>query len=282
VSAPLIDWFPAETKLINKSLKELLIKEEHSLGEQKLIEAINYTLLSGGKRFRAILSGLTAKCLGQNFEYSLPYGMAVEMIHTYSLIHDDLPCMDNDDLRRGQPSNHKAFDETTALLAGDALQSYAFYLLSKSYKSIGTPKSSALSCLSKAAFQMVLGQSLDLSKEVFVDQEYIKEMHLKKTGAIINASVVGMAYLCKAETSLVNALDVFSKSLGLAFQIADDIQDYDPNKVDEKNIVSVMGHDKSIEYLAALSGEAKKSLKLFKPELVESFNDLIDYNLTRV
>ena len=195
MSAPLTDWFSAETKLINKSLSELIVTDKYAFGEKKLADAINYTLLSGGKRFRAILSGLTAKCLGQSFEYSLSYGMAVELIHTYSLIHDDLPCMDDDDERRGKPANHKVYGEANALLAGDGLQAYAFYLLAKSYKSIGEPKGKAISCLSKAAFQMVMGQAMDLDTEQEVTMSLVNDIHLKKTGALINASVVGLSLI---------------------------------------------------------------------------------------
>ncbi len=270
--------FSTEIKLINKYLDEVFIADDYFSSEKNLIESINYSLLSGGKRFRPLLSGLTSQLLGKNFSFALPYGAAIELIHCYSLIHDDMPAMDNDDTRRGQPSHHIKFGETKSLLAGDALQAYAFSLVAKNYKVVA---STAMHVLSRSAFNMVLGQALDLDPPAEINLDYIEKVHAKKTGALINASVLGAAYLCEAETETINRLDVFSKKLGIAFQVADDIQDFNEGKKEPINCVNFLGIEKSLELLTKVSKECEESLSAFG-EQADNFKFLIGYNQSRI
>jgi farnesyl diphosphate synthase len=194
-------------------------------GPARLWDAIGYALLGGGKRLRPALVCATAEAFGGpagEGSLALRFGCALEMIHTYSLVHDDLPCMDDDDLRRGRPTVHKAFDEATAVLAGDALQSLAFEHLLAAPSADGRPASLAL-LLAAGATRMVEGQSLDLEAETRrPDLEGVLDLQARKTGALLAASVVGGAI---AATGSDQGLRPVGLKLGLAFQIADDLLD---------------------------------------------------------
>jgi farnesyl diphosphate synthase len=194
-------------------------------GPARLWEAIEYALLGGGKRLRPALACATAEAFGApTGEGTLPlrFGCALEMIHTYSLVHDDLPCMDDDDLRRGRPTVHKAFDDATAVLAGDALQSLAFEHLLGGPAEDGRPARLAM-LLASGATRMVEGQSLDLEAETRrPDLEGVLDLQSRKTGALLAASVVGGAI---AATGSDQGLRPVGLKLGLAFQIADDLLD---------------------------------------------------------
>ncbi len=197
--------------------------------------AMEYSLLAGGKRVRPILCLTTAKMCGLEMEKILPFACAIEMIHTYSLIHDDLPAMDDDDLRRGKPSNHKQFGEAMAILAGDALLSDAFVFMTSvssccSTGSVGAEQSlRALAYLGRAvgSHGMVGGQVLDMQYTGKKDLrlEHLRAMHAMKTGALLQASCVCGALLAGAELSMVQSLERYGAALGTAFQIADDILD---------------------------------------------------------
>jgi geranylgeranyl pyrophosphate synthase len=194
-------------------------------GPARLWAAIEYALLGGGKRLRPALVCATAEAFGApTGEGTLPlrFGCALEMIHTYSLVHDDLPCMDDDDLRRGRPTVHKAFDDATAVLAGDALQSLAFEHLLGGPAEDGRPARLAM-LLASGATRMVEGQSLDLEAETRrPDLEGVLDLQSRKTGALLAASVVGGAI---AATGSDQGLRPVGLKLGLAFQIADDLLD---------------------------------------------------------
>jgi len=201
-------------------------------GPPRLWEAIGYALLGGGKRLRPALVCATAEALGTPAgEGSLPlrFGAALEMIHTYSLVHDDLPCMDDDDLRRGRPTVHKAFDEATAVLAGDALQSLAFeHLLAVPAPDGREARLAAL--LAGGATRMVEGQSLDLEAETRPPGlDGVIDLQSRKTGALLAASVVGGAI---AATGSDQGLRPAGLKLGLAFQIADDLLDLTASTAD--------------------------------------------------
>jgi farnesyl diphosphate synthase/geranylgeranyl diphosphate synthase type II len=194
-------------------------------GPARLWEAVGYALLGGGKRLRPALVCATAEALGASAgEGTLPlrFAASLEMIHTYSLVHDDLPCMDDDDLRRGRPTVHKAFDEATAVLAGDALQSLAFeHLLAGSDADPRPGRLAAL--LASGATRMVEGQSLDLEAETRPPGlDGVLDLQARKTGALLAASVVGGAI---AATGSDQGLGPVGQRLGLAFQIADDLLD---------------------------------------------------------
>ena len=192
----------------------------------RLVEAMRYAVLGGGKRIRPLLTCATATSLGAPLDHALIPGCAVEFLHAYSLIHDDLPSMDDDDLRRGRPSCHKAFDEATAILAGDALQALAFECVS------GAPGLSAETRIEMAGTLarsvghagMVGGQALDIAATgASLELEQLRSMHSAKTGALISASVrLGVLI---GGNGAIPGLDAFGEQLGLAFQVVDDVLD---------------------------------------------------------
>lgn len=196
-----------------------------------LQEAMSYTLGNGGKRLRPSLFLLTADLYGKDSENLLPFAAGLEMIHTYSLIHDDLPAMDNDAYRRGKPTNHKVYGEGQAILAGDALLSEAFYLMASLKET--EPAERVLGAISYAADYaglggMVYGQSLDLlGEEKTLTAKELQGIHYYKTGALLSLSFVCGAVLGSAPQRDVESLDRFGRSLGLAFQITDDILDHE-------------------------------------------------------
>ncbi|MEK6771929.1 MAG: farnesyl diphosphate synthase [Pseudomonadota bacterium] len=197
----------------------------------RLHEAMRYATLNGGKRVRAALVYLTGEALGAD-EHALDApACAVELIHAYSLVHDDLPCMDNDDLRRGRPSCHRAYDEATALLVGDALQSLAFELLAGDPALVIDParRAEMIVLLARAAGStgMAGGQAIDLaSVGTALTPELLEDMHRRKTGALIHAAaMLGVLAAPAVAPGTHAALDRYARAVGLAFQIADDILD---------------------------------------------------------
>lgn len=195
--------------------------------QKTLFDAMQYSLLAGGKRLRPIFVYDFCRMCGGNWENAAPFAAAVEMIHTYSLIHDDLPCMDNDDFRRGNPTNHKVFGEAIAVLAGDALLTSAFTQLSiANYPSDIRIK--AVEELSVAAGElgMVGGQVLDIqSEERQCTKQEVIDIQSRKTGALIQASCVLGVLAGEGDTSKIDAARHFASHIGLAFQIRDDILD---------------------------------------------------------
>jgi len=193
----------------------------------RLIEAMRYAVLAGGKRIRPLLVLATAECLGAGRVDALPAACAVELIHAYSLIHDDLPAMDDDDLRRGRPTVHVAFDEATAILAGDALQALAFEVIA----SADLPAERRLAmtaCLARAvgADGMVGGQALDMAatgRALTLDE--LETLHRGKTGALLTAAVTLGALTTDAPAPVRHALSRYGDAIGLAFQIVDDLLD---------------------------------------------------------
>ena len=201
----------------------------HSNNLQKSIyEAMNYSLFAGGKRLRPIIMLEVCKMLGGEIEQVMPFACAIEMIHTYSLIHDDLPAMDNDDLRRGKPTSHKVFGEATAILAGDALLNKAFEIISSSeFKNIKNALRS-LSVLSTASGTegMIGGQVIDIESEgKKIEYETLLTLHSLKTGALISAAGKIGAIMAGANEEEISAVDKYCKNLGIAFQIQDDLLD---------------------------------------------------------
>jgi len=243
-----------------------------------LNESIRYSLLAKGKRLRPILCLASCETFNGNLTQAMPVACAIEMIHTYSLIHDDLPSMDNDSLRRGVPTNHKVYGESTAILAGDALLTDSFNLIVK--ESIKKKLSTDVVCelvslLSKACGSegMVEGQLLDLEtdKKKNVSISDLKSLHLLKTGALISASTVAGAIVTGAKKEEVKNLKKFSDAIGLAFQIKDDlIDDTGAGKTgksggsDKKNkkstYLTVLGREKSMSLIEDLTKKANHSL----------------------
>ena len=203
-----------------------------------LREAMAYSLLAGGKRLRPVLVLLACEACGGEVESAIPAACALEMVHTYSLIHDDLPAMDDDDLRRGRPTCHKQFGEAMAILAGDALLTLAFEILAKE---IQPPEIAAACCADLAsaagAVGMVGGQVADLTAEEECRKpsyqpslEHLEGIHRRKTGRLLTCGLVMGARIAGAEKSLLNRLETYGKSVGLAFQIADDLLDVTGNQ----------------------------------------------------
>lgn len=196
----------------------------------RLAAAIHYAVTNGGKRVRPALALGAAQAVGADMTLAEPAALAVELIHCYSLVHDDLPCMDDDDWRRGKPTTHKAFDEATALLAGDSLQALAFLLLARAPLPAAQVQAQ-LAVLAQAALDMTVGQALDMAAQgqSALTQDALATIHRHKTGALIRAAVAMGAQAGAASTAELAALDQFARKLGLAFQVQDDVLDVTGN-----------------------------------------------------
>tara|TARA_Y100001968_G_scaffold331320_1_gene385642 strand:+ start:6757 stop:7659 length:903 start_codon:yes stop_codon:yes gene_type:complete len=211
--------------LVEEALNQALRAEEPAL----LRDAMRYSLLAGGKRLRPILCLASCELAGCDTEKAMPTAVALEMIHTMSLIHDDLPAMDNDDLRRGMPTNHKVYGDAIAILAGDALLTRAFEMVS--IRTLGVPSERLLKIvgelsLAAGAPGLVGGQVVDLESEgKEVDLKTLEYIHLHKTGALLRACVTCGALIGGASQDLLDALSIYANGIGLAFQIVDDILD---------------------------------------------------------
>ncbi len=258
---------------VNNWLEECL--KNSGTYNKKIYEAMDYSLNAGGKRIRPMLLLLTYMLYKKDFENVLPLAGAVEMIHTYSLIHDDLPCMDNDDLRRGKPTNHKVFGDAVAVLAGDALLNEAMNEMFKYCidKDRGAIKACNIISQSAGAEGMVGGQIVDILSEntkIPIDQLYY--MHSKKTGALIKSSIVAGAVLGGASEADIKHLEHYGQKLGLGFQIKDDILDIvgdtgvlgkntksDLNK-NKTTFITVYGFNKCIEMCNSITGECVEVL----------------------
>jgi geranylgeranyl diphosphate synthase type II len=247
-------------------------------GQFKVAEAMKYSLLNGGKRIRPVLALEFARACGGSREDCLPLACAIEYIHTYSLIHDDLPCMDNDDLRRGKPSCHKEFDESTALLAGDALLTHAFEIISSCDLS-DDKKVMAVSLLAQnsGVAGMIGGQVIDLLFEQ--GNPTVKELltvYKLKTGALISAACLLGCISAGATDEQLTAASKFAYSLGIAFQIQDDILDIigdekelgKPVGSDEQNnkktYATIVGIEKAKNDVKRLTDNAVKQLDYFE------------------
>ena len=222
-------------RLQKRSNEQLVRCLDQAKAPEKLSEAMRYSVVNGGKRIRPILVYLTAEALGADLRLADKPATALELIHAYSLVHDDLPAMDDDDFRRGKASCHKQYDEATAILAGDALQTLAFQVIADTDKLSATIRIALISDLAKAVGVdgMVSGQALDLSHENNdVDLKELKHMHDLKTGALITTSVRFGGLVAEADKTTLALITDFGKALGLAFQIRDDILDATGNDSD--------------------------------------------------
>ena len=263
---------------------------------QKLIyDAMSYSLFAGGKRLRPVIMLMVCDMLGGIEADVLPFACAMEMIHTYSLIHDDLPSMDNDDLRRGKPTNHKVFGEAIAILAGDALLNKAFEITSSHcYKN---PKNvlKALSILSTSSGTegMIGGQVVDIEAEskTLLENELLY-LHKLKTGAIIRSSGVIGAVMSGADEAQIKAIDEFCLNLGIAFQIQDDILDImgnqellgkpvgSDNENNKTTFVTLFGIEKSKEAVDEYTFRAISALDIFSDK-AQPLKDLANYLINR-
>lgn len=220
----------------NKQYCELIDRQmEHFLkptgtAYDEVLRAMSYAVMNGGKRIRPILTLEFCRIHGGKVEDALPYACAIEMVHSYSLVHDDLPCMDDDDLRRGNPSCHKQFDEATALLAGDGLLTKAFEVMSNAPLAVKHP-AAALHCVGilstyAGTSGMIGGQVMDLAQEgKTVTKQELSDMHLLKTGALIRAACQMGSRIATADFGAQHTAAMFGQHLGLAFQLVDDVLD---------------------------------------------------------
>lgn len=210
--------------LINESIDNLY--QEKAISSQ-LNESIVYSLKAGGKRVRPVLLMTTLESLGGNPRDGLAFGLAVEMIHTYSLIHDDLPAMDDDDYRRGKLTNHKVYGEATAILAGDALLTDSFQqIISADYSDAAKIKLLALLSHAAGSRGMVAGQMLDMESEnKSIDMETLETIHHHKTGDLIFASIYAAGIILDLDDNILKSLEKVGRNIGLMFQIKDDILD---------------------------------------------------------
>lgn len=252
-------WAQAKQQRIEHVLAMHL--PETSVTPTTLHEAMRYAVLGGGKRVRALLCYAAATLAGSSEAEADAGASAVELIHAFSLVHDDMPCMDDDDLRRGKPSCHKQYDEATALLVGDALQSLAFEMLAQS-QAPHALKQVALLAQATGSRGMCGGQSIDLSSTGQpMTQAALEQMHQYKTGALIHAALLLGAYSAPAPTpALLQTLDSFSCHIGLAFQVVDDILDV---TADSATLGKTAGKDADQHkstYVSVLGLEASQAL----------------------
>lgn len=261
---------------------------------KKIHEAMRYSLLAGGKRVRPVLCVASCELVGGDEATAMPAACAIEMIHTMSLIHDDLPCMDNDDLRRGKPTNHKVFGEDVAVLAGDALLALAFEHIAAA--TVGVPPARILRAISELAKAvgsegLVAGQVVDLSSEGLQDVglEQLEFIHVHKTAALLEGSVVLGAILGGGSDEEVERLRKFARCIGLLFQVVDDILDVTKSsqelgKTAGKDLVAdkvtypkLLGLEKSREFAEELNKQAKEQLLGFDLEKAMPLISLANY-----
>ena len=247
------------TCLINEELDRLI--KTQNCPEKELLESMKYSLMAGGKRLRPALVLEGYRLFKDDYEKAVPFACAMEMVHTFSLIHDDLPAIDNDDLRRGKPTNHKVFGESTAILAGDGLLDYAYKVIASDLQNLDNieNKVKAFKIFSDNVFDMIKGEYVDIEnegKDILISE--LMYMHDNKTAALIRASLTMGATLAGATNDEIKVLTEYANIIGLTFQIRDDILG---EVGDEKVLGKPIGHDKTkgkrtfVTVLGGLSNE---------------------------
>ena len=293
----MIDAYQASSQArVNAALERLFVAPAPELA--RLYEAMRYSVMNGGKRVRPLLAYAACQALGAAPEQANGAACAVELIHAYSLVHDDLPAMDDDDLRRGQPTTHKAFDEACAILAGDGLQSLAFSaLLDPRLNTLDAEtRLRMVTALAQAAGPagMVGGQAIDLgSVGVKLDRTALEYMHRHKTGALIEASVqLGALASGRARPEDLHALNIYARAIGLAFQVQDDILDVEGDTAtlgkqsgadaarDKPTYPSLMGLAAAKTYALELRDQAINALRPFDAA-AEPLRELARYIVER-
>jgi geranylgeranyl diphosphate synthase type II len=290
-------YLTQKREVVDKAL-EVLVPNAKSY-PPRVFEAMRYTLFAGGKRVRPILAIASAEALGAKTSGLLPVAGTLELIHTYSLIHDDLPAMDDDDFRRGRPTCHKVYGEAMAILAGDGLLNMAFEALSDPRRLRAIPPGRLVAImreisLASGVFGMIGGQVVDMESEgKEVDFPTLEYIHTRKTGALIRASVRVGALYAKASEKRLKALTRYGEMVGLAFQIADDILDIvgtqeeigkdvgSDLKKGKKTFPSFYGLEESRRRANEVAGHAVAALKDFDRK-ADPLRELATYIVTRV
>ena len=280
LKAPLFDltaWTDRQLNTIEQALSSWVASPDEMPAPAGLGDAMRYAVLDGGKRLRPLLVVAACEAVGGNADAALRAGCAVELIHAYSLVHDDMPCMDNDVLRRGKPTVHVKFGEASALLAGDALQALAFEFLTPDDGTVDAQTQARLCRMlaQSAGFRgMAGGQAIDLaSVGLSLTSVQLHEMHRLKTGALLQASVMMGAACGAASPAAQNALNDYGAAVGLAFQVVDDILDVTADAAtlgktagkdaaqDKPTFVSLLGLEASEKYARQLLAQALASLR---------------------
>jgi len=272
--------------IIDKALDEYLPQEENA--PSIIHKAMRYSVFGGGKRIRPILTLATAELFGKDTESVIKTACGIELIHTFSLIHDDLPSIDNDDFRRGKPSSHKVFGEAIAILTGDALLVSGFDLIVKNMEVKEIKKQSILKVIKETSFyigteNMLGGQVEDVTlNDEDIAKEYLVNLYMKKTAALICLSIRAGAILSGANQRQLRALTKYAENIGLAFQIIDDMLDImqDQRDAGKRNYANIFGMKESKIESEKLIEEAKDSLKIFNSN-AETLRNIADYLLTR-
>lgn len=260
--------------IVDNELQKYLEKKE--CPEKILNESMEYSLMAGGKRLRPILVIATYELFEQNIEKCLPYAVAIEMVHNFSLIHDDLPGIDNDDFRHGKPTNHKKFNEATAILAGDGLLNNAYIVLSKDLENTEDleelkTKIKLFNEFSLAIDRMIAGEYVDTEYEgKEISENYLEYIHLNKTGALLTLSVRMGAILANVDKKTLEDLTNYASKIGLAFQIKDDILSEEGN---EEVLGKPVGNDKKLGKCTYVSkyglDGAKEKLRKITEEAID-------------
>lgn len=257
-----LDEFTDIADIVDRHLANYMFRAD--VPQKTIYEAMEYSLMSKGKRIRPVLCISTCRMLNGNEIDVIPFACAIEMIHTYSLIHDDLPAMDNDDYRRGKLTNHKVFGEAIAILAGDALLNKAFEIMSD--KVLYNENNNMLRAMneivrSSGTQGMIGGQIIDIESEAkHIDTNLLNYMHACKTGALIKASVLASAYICNASEQQIANLDKYSQNIGLAFQIKDDILNVEGDATKTGKSVGSDLNRKKATFIAAYGIEKAKRI----------------------
>lgn len=264
IDFPLKAWWAERTEWVETALDHSLPAEGDYLGN--IGEMMRYCLFSGGKRFRPILAFGAAECLGKSGRIATSAACAYEMIHCFSLAHDDLPCMDDDDVRRGKPTAHKVFGEAGALLAGDALSIWAFQKLTELPEGVSAEVGLRLvQDLAQASGHpgMVGGQVIDMdAQSAQADRQSLEAVHRAKTGALICGAVRAGALLGGADSQQLENLTTYGKAVGLVFQLTDDILDADEDP-DGVSFVSLIGLEETVELVQESTRQALDALVSF-------------------
>lgn len=265
-------------KQVNSELEKYLRKQE--VPEKILNKSMEYSLMAGGKRLRPILVIATYEIFRKDIEKCMPYAVAIEMVHNFSLIHDDLPAIDNDDLRHGKPTNHKKFNEATAILAGDGLLNYAYMVISDDLKNTKQEdfesKLKVFNEFSLAVDRMIAGEYIDTEYEgKQITDEYLEYIHKNKTGALLKLCVRMGAILANSNITDLEKLTRYAEKIGLAFQIKDDILSEEGN---EEVLGKPVGNDKELEKCTYVSKYGLQGAKEILEKITkEAIDELKEY-----